>query len=552
MNDLLKRITIPAMLFAGMLSAGAQELGEGIIINPYPPTYHQTFLQTVTLAWDYKLITLVTDEPSIEVTVDDKKFDVYADIYFDYDIAWELGQTNDDPAWGNTLIVDFSDEVFSLGSPDGLYSIFIPEGLVEDEEGNTNAEQWIYFYKVSAIEPVAIMPADGMYKPEELKEVLIKFSEEIEYGEGNRKITLREKNDWLATPTVIEPTGIVDNGKSLMLDLSCLEKGKWYDINIPESYLLIGNDHVNSDIWLEYMVWDGMGETQIISAPEYQSSPDVKPFILTWDYQTITMPENAPDTEFVCGFPDYGEQDGWRIFIPSDYYSLIHVDKNGGIIRDTSSDYPANALYLDVNEFTEDFINYQFEIFFPAGLVVNDKGLENPPISYVFNVMNIWSAPEITAEAGVIDLVWKGADWVTYNLSDEDPVLESESGEQYTLGFTFGHTVPGQVSLVNESVHGVEIDLNGMNLPDDAYTLIVPQGYVLIDGKMGENVLNGTVTYKFEWKDGNFNSSSVNMTTQDEIFTVYNLQGMKVKTGTDLNGISSGIYIVNGKKVLIR
>ena len=66
---------------------------------------------------------------------------------------------------------------------------------------------------------------------------------------------------------------------------------------------------------------------------------------------------------------------------------------------------------------------------------------------------------------------------------------------------------------------------------------------------------------------GDFEYTSYFMTTAEEedttgvasignenngIYRVYNLQGVKVMEGKDLNGLANGIYIINGKKVVIR
>ena len=44
-----------------------------------------------------------------------------------------------------------------------------------------------------------------------------------------------------------------------------------------------------------------------------------------------------------------------------------------------------------------------------------------------------------------------------------------------------------------------------------------------------------------------------NVSILPEIFDVYNLQGHKVRSNTtDLKGLSKGIYIINGKKVVVK
>lgn len=545
------KLTSALFMAAMALPAGAQSLGEGMVINPYPPTEYQTFLAAVTVAYDFKIITLTTQTPSVVLNIDGEDFIVDADVYFDPEIAWELGQTNSDPAWGNELVIDFSEEVYKAGYPVGEYTISIPAGLVADEEGNTNAAQTIVFKKVDTTPPMAVTPPDGTY--DYLPSATVTFEAPISEIRGGGQITARKKNDWLGDPIYLSDYSI--DGKVLTIDLGRLEHGVLYSVNVPEGFVVMNEFYINEEIWMEYMIWDGMEPATILSAPAPETSLDLSPFILTWDYQTITLPDGGPDTEFVCGFPDYGMQDGWRMYIPPKAYKLVHVDRGSDSVEEPTDGLPANALYLDVSEWTDGWGGYQFEIFFPAELVFNSNDMPNPPMSYVFTVRNLWPAPEVTADAGVINMAWPEVEWATYNLADEEVTLyNGETGKTITLGFTFGHTVEGEVSLVNEGFHGLEIDLNGTGLADGNYTLTVPQGYIVLEGAYGEFVLNGEVTYCFGWKDGAFAEydgmgSIMNSSGSRDI---YDIQGRKVRAADGLQSLPRGIYIVGGKKILVK
>lgn len=544
------------LIFSSLfISAKAQNLGKAIVVNPYPPTEFQTFLATVTVAWEFNLITLIEEDTTVPININGKTFNVSCEVYFDPEVAWDLGQTLEDPLWGNELVIDFSEIAFEEGYPKGSYTINIPEGIVKDVKGNTNSSQLISFIKVDVADPTEVTPADGMYAPEALTDVKITFDDRIAFvEESDLNITARKKNDWLNPAIEIEKShiSINENGNSLNLDLSYLPTGILYSINIPEGFLVVGDGEINSQIWMEYMLWDGMGEAKIISAPEHESSPSLKPFILTWDYEPIKMVENAPATEFVCGYPDYGLQDGWRIEISASDYDLITIDKDGNIIENNGSE-ETNAVYLDVAQFTANYAGYDFEIFFPEGLVVNHEGLKNPPFSYKFTIREVWGEPEITGEGSSFNIFWKDADWVTYNLSDKDPILKDENGKTYELQFTYGYTQAGEVSLYNEEEHGLTIDLSEMDIQNGKYTITIPQGYILINGLHGENILNGTVTFSFSWEDGEI--SDLNNVNQIKLLkdkAIYDLKGRKIKNDSDCSDIKPGIYIINGKKRVIK
>lgn len=548
------KITAALLLLVGAVSANAASLGEGRIINPNPPEGLHTSLLQVTLTYNFALIKIADYDMAVLVTMGGKTFEVYPDIYFDEEVALELGQTNDDPEWGNELTIPFSEEAFSLGYPVGPYEIIVPEGIVEDASGNTNPEQTITLIKVKAEAPVSVTPADGMHA--EITDAVITFDKPLTLNPNRERIELREKNDWLSTPYYVENYSISEDGMSLVLDLDgLLKRGVLYTVWVPEGFVQLDEYYVNSEVWMEYMYWNGMEAATIISAPEHETDADIPPFILTWDYQTISFAKDAPDTEFVCGFPDFGGKDGWRIFIPASYYELKHVNQDG-TYTDPTEALPANALYIDVKEFTEDYPGYQFEIFFPAGLVVNAEGLDNPPLQYTFTVREIWPAPQVTIDAGIIEILWPRAENASYGLSDNDPTLTSEAGENYDLRFTFGGTQPGEVSLINEGTtsgkHGLVIDLSGLDLADGLYTLIVPQGYLYLGGIYGDFVMNGKVTYQFTLKDGQFAEydSVTLIPAADGLLNIYDLNGRLVKKDTTLEGLSKGIYIVNGVKVV--
>lgn len=549
----LKNFILSAVALTGVGGAYAQSLGEGMVINPYPASKYQTFLTNVLLAYDFKIITIADEDLAVNVTINDKLYDVYPEVYFDPEIAWELGQTNSNPAWGNELVIDFSEEAYADSYPVGTYTIEIPEGLVKDENGNVNPEQIITFVKVDPVKPVYITPPDGTYPSQQLKNVEITFSEEIALNPERGKITAREKNDWINPPAVIDSYSIAEDGKTLKLDLSEIELGIVSSINIPEKFLLVGDDYVNEEIWLEYMNWNGLKPATIISAPEPESTPDLKPFVLTWDYQPISITHDAPDTEFVCGFPDFGWQEGWRVMIPADYYTLVYVAEGSDSWEQPSDSNPANAVYLDVKDLIDDFNFSRFEIIFPIGLVENNEGLTNPSQNYVFNVSVRQESVSISAEDGVINIIWPQADWVTYNLSDDDPVLINASGETIPLEFTFGGTVPGQVSLINSDIHGIEVNLNEMDLSDGYYTLFIPDSYVVITDIDDNFNFNAPLSYEFAWKDGNFDEAGAPTVKPDsDIYHVFSINGQKIMESSDMTSLRNGIYIINGKKIIIK
>lgn len=552
--NIYKKLLTGIFLFGGTCGAFAQTLGKGEVILPNPPANYQTFLQSVIMEYNnFSLITIADYELNVMVSFGNKVYEVYPEVHFDEDIAWELGQVLEDFDWGNELIIDFSEEAYAAGKPEGVYTIDIPAGLVIDENGNTNEDQTITFTLVSTEPPVSVSPHSGLYPADGLKDIAITFSGEISFNTMSEPMTVRVKNDWINTPYYIEDYSVGEDGSSLHLDLSFLPKGVLYTLNVPEGFIVIDEKALNEEIWMEYMNWDGMELPQVVSAPDKQSVlADLKPFIFTWDYRNITFTNYMPDTELVIGYPDYGAQEGDRIMIPSDYYELVNIDDTGEITFGNNE--IGNALYLDIRDIIEDYVGYDIEIFFPGYLVIDGNGQPNPPTSYSFELKNLWIDPEVTVEEGIVSVLWPYSASATYNLSDREITLYGPEGYEKELQFDLGNPKNGEVSIINEdNRHGLLINLNSLNLMNGEYLLYVPKGYLVIQDDLQEFILNDNVEYRFVWNNGEIEEAGIEeITVSENNLIIYDLQGRKMKVTGNLSGLRIGLYIINGKKVMIK
>ena len=532
-------------------NAAAAGLGKGEVISPDPANNLQTTLLAVTTTYNFDLITLVDLEKTVTVKFGGKEFEVYPDVYFDYDIAWELGQTIDDPSWGNELIISFNDEAKAEGEPDGIYTIEVPAGIVRNADGELNEANSFSFTKVTAVKPSTVTPEEGMLP--EITKVTLGFDAPVSLNPGRGNMEFRVKNDFINPPTYVTSYRVGADGKSLDIDLQgMLKKGVWYMLSLPPTFLRVGELETNAEIWLEYMWWDGMDQAIILSAPTPMSDTDLPPLVLTWDFQPITIAADAPQTEIVIGYPDYGMQDGWRTYVAPSDYKPVYADRDGSYSEPTAAK-PANAICIDLASHISNAMGYDVEINVPAGIVTNAEGLTNPPLTYSFMIAGTWPAPTVTPDGLTLNIVWNDADWVSYGMADEEIIL---TGNEKTLElpFSFGGD-DGQVSL-NSSYTGLEIELDNLELNDGEYTLVIPEGYVYIDGTYGEFVMNGKVTYQFNLKDGAISPSSkteIIMVDQpvntDSI--IFDLNGRVVRSGT-VEGLAPGIYIIGGKKILLK
>ncbi|MCH5223065.1 MAG: hypothetical protein J1E82_03415, partial [Muribaculaceae bacterium] len=93
----------------------------------------------------------------------------------------------------------------------------------------------------------------------------------------------------------------------------------------------------------------------------------------------------------------------------------------------------------------------------------------------------------------------------------------------------------------------ITVDLNNLDLAAGDYSLVIGEGYVDViseDYEYWES--NPEIVYEFTVE-----TSGVNAIGIEKDAAIYTIQGVKVNT-TDLNNLNNGIYIIGGKKVVIR
>ena len=561
--NIFTKFSVAALVLGTAISANAQGLGTAAYVDPQPNS-RQTFLRAATLGWSSSilngldLIEIADTDLSILVSFGGQTYTLeYADYDFDVYLDPDF-QTNGEATsalQGNVLTVSWGTYAFEAGEPVGEYVITIPEGLVKNANGQTNAEQVIKYYKVDPINPVSVTPQSGGLYPD-LNTVTVTFPETVTRNTNGSYPTLTNTR-YDSEPYVLNrEASIGADGKSIVLNVTDLmTKGEWYYIEIPEGFVNVGENGVNARVYLEYMNWNGMSQAEIISKPTRVTNLEsLNPYLLKYD-RPIKMPSTAPDVELIYGYPDAGWQVGGRIFIPAEWFELVYVDEEGEMSDPTTAN-PANSIYLsadDLRSLLEDYVNWDIRINFPSGLVVSvDGDLKNPPLETAFSIMSEMTQTTITGDAGVISIKWDRCGWITYALGDEEVTLtDDQTNESRILDYDWGGWggATGEVHIDNETAT-LTVDLNGLNLKNGNYILMIPQQYVwLYEVAGGEPEMNARIEYKFYWDDGKFGEfTQVELVTEDGDSAVYDLQGRKV--GTSLEGLSRGIYIVNGKKVL--
>jgi len=224
----------------------------------------------------------------------------------------------------------------------------------------------------------------------------------------------------------------------------------------------------------------------------------------------------------------------------------VNVNGSNVLRGDANSDGLVNV--TDIVEIVNSILGHPSDKFDPIAADVNNDG--------VINVTDIVSVVNIILSSNARELTNRAA--ATNNLKLNGASIKLRNAENYTaaqfdINLLDGSTV-NDISLNSVSDHQVTwrmIDANTCrvivyspsNSPfhadSDVLFNIILSGNAIISNELLVNV-GGNVT-------------GVDEIGQSKTFDVYDLRGNKVRSNTTvLNGLAKGVYIVNGKKIIVK
>ncbi|MCH5225614.1 MAG: hypothetical protein J1D77_06415 [Muribaculaceae bacterium] len=448
----------------------------------------------------------------------------------------------------------------------GKVTISIPEGIVEDGDGNTNAAQEItynaypqtYFWEVEcSVEDWSTI------NPAKAKNITWTFEDDVTVLEKHAPIlfiTYEGGYDGKEAPF----TGTVTaDGEVLTLGVGELADGE-YMIQIPTAVVMVGDNQVNGTLDVRFTVFDGMSEAEILNGPARYEAQGLLPSLqLTWDYQTIVPTEKGLTGSIIIAdgeIDENGYPEEREIEIPADNFFLATMEKPSdepGVPNiplpdfSTRAEESGNTLIVDYQELIPaDYVG-QIIINIPAGIVTSTEGI-NPGLEVYVTIYPLMTqSPTVVVEDGLIDVSWEG-----YMISSpsESLILIDPAGERTDLMYTFDpEWFPGQVYVNDNEV--LEIDLTGMDLEDGEYTIVIPSVSIQIYDEEDNYYLCGEIYLEVTIENGEVTEASsgiesIGSSIKAEVKGVYNLQG--VKMSNDLNKLPRGLYIIDGKKVLVK
>jgi hypothetical protein len=126
---------------------------------------------------------------------------------------------------------------------------------------------------------------------------------------------------------------------------------------------------------------------------------------------------------------------------------------------------------------------------------------------------------------------------VAGNLLEGSVTEKNVEGEAYVLGYINEEGAPAEVgfgkAVLNKDAKGDEGTTHFKNNANKAY--------------LPASVASGAASYSFRFGEGT--TAIENVEVENEVKTIYDLTGRKLKGE---NGNLKGIYIINGKKVLVK
>lgn len=208
---------------------------------------------------------------------------------------------------------------------------------------------------------------------------------------------------------------------------------------------------------------------------------------------------------------------------------------------------PEECLIVTVNDeegLTEGLV-WRFNYVNPDDPIDPDEPTD--PVYTEYAGEAAWSVAEnseIYTDSAPVEVSWNGNELaVVENIIENVSVFGNETGYKE---LTFGNEV-----TISESGTSLCIDLSGLEA--DTYRVNVPAGYVFIysDGQTFVNAYTSLETVIVTGEAGGEEGAVAGIEAENGIYTVYNLQGVKVLESESLNGLSKGIYIINGKKTVV-
>ncbi|MCH5236382.1 MAG: hypothetical protein J1E95_01115 [Muribaculaceae bacterium] len=150
-------------------------------------------------------------------------------------------------------------------------------------------------------------------------------------------------------------------------------------------------------------------------------------------------------------------------------------------------------------------------------------------------------------ENGITSVLWEGGNIDSVWRESGEITLAGSDGTVITLERVVSGKEGGQVSILDGPSFGIEIDLTSLDLAAGKYTINIPAKFIQVVSNDWEDFLyNPEIIYTVT-----VGETGILGINGDEKLDIYTLQGVKINVES-LKELNNGIYLINGKKVVIR
>ena len=321
-----------------------------------------------------------------------------------------------------------------------------------------------------------------------------------------------------------------------------------YTLIIPAGSVLV-NGVANSEARLEYLVGGElrtMSEATVLN-PESQLVGNLMSVQVTWDKTPLTLNRNE------------------KVTVKIDEVETFDCDVALSTWSDQQDNQPGLGLLAGEETPTDNVLNIYmpFEAFgktgsyiitLPQGIVSDKEGAVNP-----LQVITFYSLPYSDKQ---LSLTPECANYGKTTVDNLETIVITCEGEPLSINngnnirVDFGdeqHYVytDGLVSTNDENT-AVIVNVAGIVKEKGEYSLVLPEGAFIIGN---ENVMAINNEGYYSYIVTNPSSIVESIDAQEGRYVVYGVNGVLVldtDNAADLRGLANGLYIINGKKVLVR
>lgn len=461
----------------------------------------------------------------------------------------------------NYLQIEVSEDYGDDGlTESGVYTLTIPAGVIENTAGGTNVEIVQTFTIVGFLNQYICNPTSGTVAPSNLSTIAFEFpgATSIEYigpAAGQSVIGVASVGRDGSSATETETT--LANGSNMNIkgtdqievNMGNVSNSNQYRVSIAARNYRItmedGSVYYNGALEGLWLAWDGLDTPTILEGPSEEGElvPVSTQIVLTWDYQQIYL-TNSPVVRLLW------DTESNQKTIPTTDIQLTSV-----VNPATNQTVENNALVIDLeptlSEIT-DINQYELTLTLYAGSVENTSLQQNAP----FKIYSFYASPvtevvpvvaESTSVASQYEITWADATSITANM-DVYPTLAvvNVSGETVaTLSYAAYSGTANTYSVAQPNMLVCNLPTN---LPEAAYYVNLPVGIVNLSfGDTDETeYFNQAISLQLTEDPNTVGIDSFGGDSKNEV--IYNLNGLRV----DRNKLTKGIYIVNGKKIMVK